>query len=323
MKKLLKATGYVAILVAFVVIGALLYLKFMLPQTSPAAEITFEKTPEKIERGRYLANAVTVCVDCHSTRDWSKFSGPIIPGSIGAGGEIFNREMGFPGIFYSRNITPYGIGDWTDGEVLRAVVDGINKNGEALFPVMDYHNFGKMDREDIYSILAYIRTLESKPSTIPSREIDFPVNFLINTMPHKAEYSTRPPVTDEIAYGKYLVTSAGCITCHSQKDKGATIPGTEYGGGMQFIQPGGIVTAPNITFDAATGLNLTREDFIARFKMYEDTSFVLPDVPKGELVTPMPWTNYAQMTPEDLGAIYAHLKSIKPISNQIERFKTN
>lgn len=323
MNKLLKAVGYVALLLVILVIGALLYLKFVLPDIGPPEEITLEKTPERIERGRYLANAVTVCVDCHSTRDWSKFSGPIKPGTFGAGGEIFNREMGFPGVFYSKNITPYGIGDWTDGELLRAVVDGVNKNGESLFPVMDYHNFGKMDREDIYSILAYIRTLEPKTSTIPPREIDFPVNFLINTMPKKAEFSKRPPVTDEIAYGKYLITSAGCITCHSQKDKGATIPGTEFGGGMQFIQPGGVVTAPNITFDAETGLTMTREDFIARFKMYEDSSFVLPDVPQGELVTPMPWTNYSQMTPEDLGAIYAHLKSIKPIKNQVERFKTN
>lgn len=73
---------------------------------------------------------------------------------------------------------------------------------------MDYHSFGKLDREDIYSIIAYIRTLESKPSTIPPREIDFPVNLLINTMPTAPSFSNRPAVTDQVAYGGYLITDA-------------------------------------------------------------------------------------------------------------------
>lgn len=323
MRTLFKILGYVVLALLFLMAGALLYLKFALPDAGPVEEITIERTPERIERGRYLAYAVTACVDCHSTRDWSKYAGPIKSETFGIGGEIFNREMGFPGVFYSKNITPYALGDWTDGELLMAVTGGINKKGEALFPVMDYHNYGRLDREDIYSILAYIRTLEPKPSDIPAREIDFPVNFLINTMPRKAEFSTRPAITDEVAYGGYLVTASGCVVCHSQKDKGATIPGTEYGGGMQFRQPGGIVTAPNITFDPETGIRFTKEEFIMRFKMYADSSYVLPDVTPGDLITPMPWTNYAQMTPEDLGAIYAHLQSIKPISNPIEKFKVN
>ena len=49
--------------------------------------------PKKIERGRYLANHATVCVDCHSTRDWSRFSGPIVEGTEGKGGEIFDQNL--------------------------------------------------------------------------------------------------------------------------------------------------------------------------------------------------------------------------------------
>ncbi|MBA4168132.1 MAG: cytochrome C, partial [Chitinophagaceae bacterium] len=44
-------------------------------------------TPDKIERGRYLANAVCACVDCHSTREWTQFSGPMIDSTAGIGRE--------------------------------------------------------------------------------------------------------------------------------------------------------------------------------------------------------------------------------------------
>lgn len=68
---------------------------------------------------------------------------------------------------------------------------------------------------------------------------------------------------------------------------------------------------------------MTKEDFIRRFKMYADSNYVLPSVAPGELVTPMPWNNYALMTEEDLGAIYEHLKSIPPIQKERQKFKLN
>jgi cytochrome c553 len=36
-----------------------------------------------IARGEYLANHVTVCIDCHSIRDTGRFSMPIVPGTEG------------------------------------------------------------------------------------------------------------------------------------------------------------------------------------------------------------------------------------------------
>ncbi|HMY47643.1 MAG TPA: cytochrome C, partial [Leptospiraceae bacterium] len=72
------------------VVGLLGYVRFALPNVGPAPVMTIESTPERVERGKYLANHVTVCIDCHSTRDWSKFSGPLVPGAIGKGGELFD-----------------------------------------------------------------------------------------------------------------------------------------------------------------------------------------------------------------------------------------
>src|SRR6202012_5065901 len=112
---------------------------------------------EKIERGRYLANYVTVCMDCHSTRDWSKFSGPLKEGTLGQGGELFNQKFGFPGTYYSRNITPEGISRYTDGELFRLITTGVTKEGKPMFPVMPYPYYGKMDPDDIMCVIAYIR----------------------------------------------------------------------------------------------------------------------------------------------------------------------
>jgi hypothetical protein len=72
-------------------------------------------TPERIKHGEYLANHVTICIDCHSQRDYSIWSGPVVPGSFGQGGEAFTQDLGFPGKFYAKNLTPEHIGNWTDG----------------------------------------------------------------------------------------------------------------------------------------------------------------------------------------------------------------
>ena len=78
MKKLLKILGYGLMVVLIIIIGLLTYVKTMLPNVGSAPELKVEITTEKIERGKYLTNNVMLCMDCHSTRDWSLFSAPMI-----------------------------------------------------------------------------------------------------------------------------------------------------------------------------------------------------------------------------------------------------
>ncbi len=89
-------------------------------------------------------------------------------------------------------------------------------------------------REDVKSIVAYVRTLAPVERVIPESKADFPMNFIINTIPKKAEPQKIPAQTDLVAYGKYIINAAGCAECHSKKEKGELVPGTEYGGGMEF-----------------------------------------------------------------------------------------
>ena len=321
MNKIVKYAAIVIVIVAVLIAFLLMYVSTALPDVGAAEEISIEYTEERIERGRYLAHAVALCMDCHAERDWTKFSGPPKPGTLGRGGDIFNEDFGFPGTYYAKNITPYGIKDYTDGELFRVITTGVNKDGKAMFPVMPYLYYGKMDREDLYSIIAYIRTLEPIAYDVPESTSNFPMNFIINLIPQKAELQTRPPKTDLLAYGKYITNASGCIECHTKEDKGQIIPELAFGGGREFKFPDGtVLRSVNITPDK-TGLgDWTEETFVQRFKMYADSAYVVPSVQPGEFNSIMPWVMYAEMEEDDLKAIYAYLRTVKPIENIVERF---
>jgi len=322
MKKIVKVIAIIVLLIIIALGGLVTYVKAMLPNVGPAPDLKVTATPERVERGKYLANNVLACMDCHSQRDWNFFGGPIKEGTFGAGGETFGKEMGFPGTLYSKNLTPYSLSTWTDGEIFRTITTGEDKAGNAIFPLMGYLSYGKMDKEDIYSIIAYLRTLPSIKNEVGKRELDFPLNIIVNTMPAKAELSPKPDTNNAEAYGKYLVTSANCVECHSKVDKGKRIAGTEFGGGRPFIFLNNTVTTSmNISPEKETGIgNWSEEVFIQRFKQYADTAYHLQPVSAHDFNTPMPWLMYRGMAKKDLAAIYAYLRTVSPINNRVEKF---
>ncbi|MFM8347166.1 MAG: c-type cytochrome [Bacteroidota bacterium] len=321
MKKFFKAFLYVLAFLVVGIAGMVGYLKFGLPDVGLAPDLSIDYTQERIERGRYLAHSVTVCMDCHSTRDWTKFSGPLTPGTLGKGGEKFDPSMGLPGVFYSKNITPAGIGRYTDGELFRVITTGVNKDGHAMFPLMPYTYYGKMDPEDIYSIIAYIRTLDPIENEVPASQPEFPVSLLVNTMPQPAQHQKRPEKSDLLAYGAYMTNASGCMECHTQVDKGAIIPERAFAGGRDFMFPNGnVIRSSNLTPDETGIGSWTKEMFLARFKMYADSAAAAQSVKEAEFNSIMPWTMYARMDTTDLEAIYAWLRTLKPVANKVEKF---
>ncbi|KXK01377.1 MAG: cytochrome C [Chlorobi bacterium OLB4] len=317
MKKAFKIIAYILGGVIILITLLLIYVKTMLPSVGNPPDIKVELSSENIERGKYLANHVMVCMDCHSTRDWSLFSGPPVAGTEGKGGEMFDQKLGFPGKYVAKNITPFHLGEWTDGEIFRAITTGVSKDGSALFPIMPYHNYGQLDKKDIEAVIAYLRSLNPINNETEESSSDFPMNFIINTFPKKAELKQCPPKTDAVNYGKYLVTAAGCMDCHTKRDKGEP-----FAGGSEFKFPdGSVVASSNLTPDNKTGIgNWTKEQFINRFKIYADSSYKNPTVKPGEFQTMMPWTMYAGMNAEDIAAIYDYLHSLKPVENAVTKF---
>jgi mono/diheme cytochrome c family protein len=322
MKTFLKYLGGILLLL-IVGIGSLLaYVKLALPDVGAAPNLKVESTPDMVARGEYLANYVCVCTDCHSTRDWTKFAGPLVDGTLGIGGEVFDQNFGFPGKFISKNITPFGVGNWTDGELFRAITTGVNKDGKALFPIMPYHYYGRMDEADIHAIIAYVRSLPSQESHPEASVPDFPMNFILNTIPTKQTPEKRPDPSDMLAYGKYMTNAAGCNECHTKQEKGQVV-GKPFAGGFEFnLGNGNMVRSMNIT-PHETGIKAwTKEMFVQRFKQYRDSSYVNPtvDMTKGEFQTVMPWMMYSGMTEQDLGAIYEYLRTVAPVNSTIEKW---
>ncbi|MGR3811762.1 cytochrome c [Jiulongibacter sp. NS-SX5] len=319
MKTLLKILKWAIPVLILIVIAGVAFLKLALPNVEAPKDLEVELTQERIHRGQYLANHVNLCMDCHSKRDFTVYTGPPSPGTEGAGGDVFNHDMGFPGTFYSRNITPHGLSDWSDGEIYRAITSGVDKQNEVIFPVMPWQYYNKMATEDVYSIIAYLRSLSPVESVNKVSSTDFPVSLIKNTFPVEANPTPLPDKSDVVAYGSYITNAAGCIECHSKKDAmGKNIPGTEFGGGMAFKLPGlGTVYSANISPDPETGMKHSKDGFIALFKMYSDSTYTPHSIEKGSMQTMMPWMMYSGMTEEDLGAIYEYLKTVTPIQNEV------
>lgn len=320
MKKFLKRT---AIFLAVIILGGYLYISFALPNVGKAEDLKITSTPAMLERGKYLAEHVMLCTDCHSLRDWNKYGGPFDHAKKGGGGEPFNEDMGFPGDFYSKNITPYNLNDWTDGEIFRAMTVGVSKDGEPLFPVMPYQNYAQMDREDLYAVIAYIRTLAPVENDVQNSSAAFPMNLIMRTIPQDVAVSNKRPSTDnKLAYGKYLFTAASCNECHSQRDKGEIIPELAMAGGYEFKLPNGdIVRSANLTSDKETGIgNWTTEQFLDKFRAFNDSVFTPTELQPHQVNTVMPWLRYSGMTEDDLTAIFVYLQSIEPIKNEVTKY---
>ena len=323
MKKTIKILG---ILFALLIIGAVagyLYILKAFPKVEPAPDIQVNASPEMIKRGEYLFNHVSACADCHSTRDYSKFAGPLVPGTVGKGGFEFTKDFGLPGTFYAKNITPAGLRGWTDGEIFRAITEGVSKNGEPLFPLMPYLSFGKMDKNDIYAIIAYLKTLPPIENNVSASKPEFPMNLIMRTIPAKNDLHPVPDKSNSAEYGKYLVNASGCNDCHTQQEKGEYKMNLYLAGGQEFKLPGNVILRPaNITPDKETGIGTwTKEQFLARFRAYAEGAYNAPTVKEGEFNTIMPWTFFAGMTDEDLGAIYDYLRTIKSIPNRVTKFE--
>ena len=321
MKLFLKILGaLVALLLVAAAVG-LGYLYFAYPNVPLRADYRIEPTPERLARGKYLNDHVVGCTTCHTERDWTKFSGPVKPELTGAGGEPFN--LGPAGMLYSKNITPAALGSWSDAELLRAVTAGVSKDGTPLFPLMPYPHFGFMAEDDVHAVLAYVRSLKPIAShDIPERALSFPLNLIVRTMPAAPSHTERPSPQDKLAYGRYMTRIALCSDCHTPIDQqGTPLPGMDFAGGMEFYETGYRVRSANITPDADTGIgSWTEQQFIDKFKAFENTAAATLSEAERRQNTVMPLTAYAGMTREDLSAIYAFLRSQKPVINRVVRF---
>ena len=311
-KLLLRMLIGLVVLLTVVITFTIGWRPFIGPNARRLTDRKFEATPQRLARGDYLFNHVFACVDCHSGHDDADVEHPVLANLRGAG-EVMPFD-GLPGRIVASNLTPdpaTGAGSWSDDEIARAIREGIGHDGRALFPMMPYENYRRMSDEDLASVVVYIRSLTPVKNDLPPTEIVFPVKYLIRSAPQPVTTPVNAPdPADRLKYGEYLVRVAGCADCHTPADKGQPIAGLEFAGGQVFSGKWGRTVSANITPDAS-GIGYYDENlFIQVFR----TGYVKAR----KLNALMPIEQFKGITDDDLKAMFAYLRTVRPVRHRVD-----
>ncbi len=261
-----------------------------------------------VKRGAYLVNGPAACANCHTPRaaDFSLLQDKAFAGGFKLEDPAFT--------VYSANITPdkeTGIGSWTDEQIIRAIREGVDDKGHIIFPPMPVPTYNNMSDDDVKAIVAYLHTLKPIHNEVPESTWNIPQQ----AMP-PAKGMPAPPITDKVAYGRYIVTSiAHCFECHTPLGPQGQPDMSKLGAGGMDIQlaPGMDVKTANITSDPETGIGKWSDEDIKKAL----TEGLTPT--GGHISPPMPFPWFKNMSPEDLDAVVAFLRTIPPVVNKVER----
>lgn len=312
MKKVLKVLGIgIGVIVLLIGIAALYNSTAALPTYAvevPDVQVELDST--RIARGAKIVKGT--CTFCHE----------------GKGDRLDGRLMlddpGF-GTIYSSNITQdpdAGIGSYSDGELVRLFRTGIKKNNQMVVPMMA--KMPHLSDEDVYSIIAYLRSDAPEVQPSPTQHTDQKIGFvgkaLLRLVFKPLEMPSapipQPNTADPVAYGKYLMTDAmECANCHSASFDTYNIVDPEasegfLGGGNVVEIPGmGKMLSPNITMHPEKGIgSMTLEEFVQTVKYRQHRT--------GREVNPI-MPSYSSYSEEDIKAIWAYLKTVPLSDNDV------
>lgn len=253
----------------------------------PAVAMSIRSDPELVARGEHVAT-VRGCVDCHTAS---------------LGGQTFIDVLPIGRVFAS-NLTAGkgGIGArYSDADLVRAIRHGVRPDGSTLL-VMPSQEFHVLSDEDVGALVAYIRSLPPVDNEPVDRRVGPLGRFLYlkgdlplvpaDLIDHRASRPAPPAEGPTAEYGAYLVT--GCLGCHGHNLSGGRIPG----------MPPSFPAAANITLDVETGIGRwTEADFFRALREGKR-----PD--GSELRPEMPWKLTAQMTDDEIRALWLHLQGV-------------
>ena len=286
---------------------------FIGPRARPLTARTFERTPARLERGRYLvASAQTPCMLCHSPIDASGGELVVKEGMMLAGR---NWEPDGVPFVTAPNLTPdpeTGIGARTDDELARAIREGIGHDGRALFPIMPYQRYRNMSDDDLASIVVFLRSLPPVRNPLPPTNVPFPLNRLINGVPAPVAGAVTADLSTPEKRGHYITELAVCADCHTPTDdKGNVVAHMEFSGGTTMTFTG---VAP------AASANLTPS--VNGIPYYTEALFIeamrTGKVRSRQLNAMMPTRYFRNFTDQDLKDVFAYLKSLPPVDHYVD-----
>jgi mono/diheme cytochrome c family protein len=259
---------------------------------------------DSVTRGEYLTRAAD-CVACHTA----------------PGGKPFAGGLAFPlpfGSLYSTNITPdkdTGIGAWSDEDFVKALHEGVGRDGKHLYPAFPYTSYTLMTRSDVLAVKAYLFSLKPVRKRPPASDISFPFNqryliwFWNGLFSPGQRFQPNTGQTPEWNRGAYLVEALGhCGECHTPRN-------LLYGlsSGRKFA--GAMINgwkAYNITSDPAWGIGAWSDAQLADYLSSghaEGRSSAAG--PMGEAVE----NSLRFLSADDIRAMAAYLKSVPAIDD--------
>lgn len=273
---------FALILLLIAGLGAKGMIRFYSPHGRPVRDMNVELTPERLARGREIAN--TMCAGCHTQNGQLPLSG----------GRNLSDEIPVQlGDLYPINLTPAGpLKTWTDGQIFRAIRDGADDKGNRL-PVMSAQRSRNLSDEDIRSVIAYLRSQPPVQNETPLPNPNFLAMVMtgagmVPSLPGMApDTIMAPPRGPTVEYGAYMVGWMGCDECH----------GPDLVGG----KPGLLPIGPNLR----SVKGWTRDGFIAAMRTGK--------TPFGKQLDSiqMPWKTIGRASDDDLTAMHAYLVTLK------------
>ncbi len=272
---------FVVIFVTLSILTAMGLLKVYGGRGNDVREVIIDKSPDRVARGAHIAEVV--CASCHS-------SDGALP--LSSGGDVLTRTSLPLGRAFAPNLTPGGrLKDWTDGEVIRAVREGADKQGRLLVVMADQGGRNLSD-DDLHAVAAYLRSQPVVTATTPDEEVSLVGVILIGAglipVPPAPtpDYSiTAPPRGQTEEYGKYVVGFTGCAECHGEDLDGGTGGLAPQGPSLRVVKGW---TKEQFAETLRTGMNPSGRALDAKL---------------------MPWKSLGRLDDQELGAVYAYLLS--------------
>lgn len=258
---------------------------------------TFDDTV--VAKGAMLASLGN-CATCHTTEAGASFAGGLdIPTPFG--------------IVRSSNITPdesTGIGHWPETAFRRAMRDGVDREGNYLYPAFPYDHFTLASDDDIAAIYAYLMSRPPVENDVAENQLPFPLNIRMLVAGWNLLYLDRGPYQadggqgDQWNRGAYLVMGLGhCGSCHTPRNAlGAEIEDRLLAGGFA---EGWVGPALDATSPAPAGWTVAQLASFLRDGWAEAHGSALG--PMAEVAA-----NTARLPDEDIAAMATFLASLQP-----------
>jgi mono/diheme cytochrome c family protein len=283
-------------------IGCLRSLLFALATLGAAATpAAAESSPAA--RGEALFH-IGGCTNCHTAKG----------GQLLAGGDAIRTPFG---AFYAPNITPdatTGIGAWSDADFIRAMREGVGRDGRPYYPAFPYTSFTHMTDEDLRRLKAYLDTIAPVSQPSHAHELWFPFSlrwgmWLWQWAFFTPELFQPDPARDAVwNRGAYLVLGPGhCAECHTPRtfygvlEQGRAFAGSQLGKDK----------VPNITSNPEKGLGKWSASDIGtvlKLGMTPDGDFL------GSEMAKVVNNGTSKLPDDDLAAIVAYLQTLPPRS---------